>query len=100
RSASRIRHRRMPPAGSWCNTGVSPISASSLLLVATVTDILHELDKPDRPIERRSGSQHAHAYDDKDCREDRPQHLVRHPRTQMTAEVDAGQRANDERTQQ
>ena len=39
-------------------------------------------------------------YDDKDCREDRPQHLVRHPRTQMAAEEDAGQRANDERTQQ
>src|SRR6516165_6074017 len=52
------------------------------------------------PIERRSGSQYAHAYDDEDCREDRPQHLVRHPRTQMAAEEDAGQRANDERTQQ
>ena len=51
------------------------------------------------PIERCSGSQHAHAYDDEDCREDRPQHLVRHPRTQMAAEEDAGQRANDERTQ-
>jgi hypothetical protein len=47
------------------------------------------------PIERCSGSQHAHADDDKDCREDRPQHLVRHPRTQMAAEEDARQRAND-----
>ena len=33
-------------------------------------------------IERCSGSQHAHADDDEDCREDRPQDLVRHPRTQ------------------
>ena len=52
------------------------------------------------PIERCSGLQHAHAYDDEDCREDRPQHLLRHPRTQLAAEEDAGQRANDERTQQ
>jgi pyruvate dehydrogenase E2 component (dihydrolipoamide acetyltransferase) len=52
------------------------------------------------PIERCSGSQQAHADDDEDCRKDRPQHLVRHPRTQMAAEEDARQRANDERTQQ
>jgi hypothetical protein len=35
-----------------------------------------------------------------DCREYRPQDLVRHPRTQMAAEEDARQRANDERTKQ
>ena len=52
------------------------------------------------PIERCSGSQHAHADDDEDRREDRSQHLVRHPRTQMAAEEDARQRANDQRTQQ
>ena len=51
------------------------------------------------PIERCLGSQHAHAYDDEDCREDRPQHLVRHPRLENDRQAVLRRHASASRAQ-
>src|SRR2546427_193575 len=82
----------VPPEIEWCTRRAYENAIQDFMRFTGINRLALRVAK--------SGSQQTRADDDEDCREDRPQHLVRHPRTQMAAEEDARQRANDERTQQ
>jgi hypothetical protein len=68
--------RRSPPRKVTYFEPALPRLARNTIIESTF-EIGHRFRctmRVDSPTERCSGSQHAHADDDEDCREDRPQH--------------------------